>query len=307
MKKIIVSIFFLLFFISCADISEEQKEDILTAQLFLTDGQCQDALNILDAMTDITTNARWYQTYASAQACFTSFNEITFFGTDIDTLDTTDDETSFRSMALFSTSDDMTSATDIDYANLYAAVNTLISAGGVTIYDWADRQEVFSSSDNTNISMQALYMVLAALGEYFFHFGNANTTTGAKGGGGAGNNCYMNYTAVAALAAVGGGTSGTCVGGGSGHADMTTALACNGIVLMNTMINIIPAISSSLPTDTGSLSDLDDNFAAFVTACNTALGVNNAVCTIVNQADCEALNTDYIETYMAALFENGHT
>lgn len=290
-------------FYGCSDVIDEDEATITSALIALTDGNCSEAISILESMSDVTTNARWHQTYASAQACFTSFTEITFFDSDVDLIDSTSLTTLGRSLPQFSTSDDMTTATDTDYVQLYGGVTTLISAGGVSTNTFASRAAVFDDDDNQNITLQALYFSIANLGQYFRFFGNADAT-GTKGSGGSGNGCYMDYTDGAAAAAIGGASTGSCAGAGDAHPDMTDALACNGVVLLNTVFNTLQNID--IPDDSGDLSEVDDTISALITACQGALGGSNAICTMVDQDLCEAEGNAIIQRYFALVVEQIH-
>ncbi len=303
LAKLFIFLIFSLAFISCSEVQDEDDEAIRSALIALSEGECQEAITILDGMSNTETNARWYQTRASAQACFTSFNEITFFASDVDLIDTTNLTTLGRSFPLFSTSDDMTVAGDSEFVNLHQAVNILISAGNVEEFSYASRATVFTSNENANISMQALYFSAGNLGHYMRFFGNANPTTGAKGGGAGGNGCYMDYTDGVAAVIIGGALTGSCLGAGDAHPDMTDARACNGIVLINTIFNTLQNID--IPDDSGSLSSVDDTINTLITTCQGTL-VPNRICTVVNQDLCEAEGNALIQRYFALIMEQLH-
>lgn len=289
-------------FSSCSDVIDGDTEEILQAHIEITNGNCQAAIDILDAMSDITTNAQWHIAKASAQACFSTFREPTFFKSDINSIDTTSLTTLGRSFAAMTTSDDTTTATDIDYTGLYDGLTTLISAGGVATNTFASRGAVFTSNENQNISLQATYLGVAALGAYMRFFGNGDST-GQKGAGGQGNNCYMDYTDGTAAGFLGAST-GSCVGAGSAHADMTDTLACNGVVIVNSVFNLLQNIS--VPTDSGSLSNIDDTINTIITTCQGSITGSNAICTIVDQDLCEAEGNTQIQRYYTLVMEQIH-
>lgn len=297
-------VFFVLLTLAACDDSQSEEDDneITQALIELSDGNCQSALNILDAMTNMETNARWHQTKASAQACFTDFNEITFFSVDADLIDTTSLTTLGRSFPILSTSDDMTTATDVQFTSLYDAVTTLISAGSPTTNNFAGRGEVFNTFDNTNITLQALYFSIGNVGQYMRYYGNADAT-GTKGAGGGGNGCYMDYTDGTAAAIIIAQTTGSCGGAGDAHPDMTDTRACNGIVLINTIFNALQNID--VPSDSGSTSDIDDTINSLITTCQGAIAPND-ICTVVDQATCEAQGNAIIQQYFAAVMEQMH-
>ena len=76
--------------------------EIVRAQNLLSDEECQEALDILNKIDGVK-GSRWYQTQASAQACFSSFREISFFASGIQNIvaDTSSPESLGGSLSQF--------------------------------------------------------------------------------------------------------------------------------------------------------------------------------------------------------------
>ena len=300
--------------------------EIIRAQNELTNENCQSAIDILDAIEG-EKSARWYQTKASAQACFSTFREISFFVSGIKNIAASSNDFG-RSFASFDISSDMQASDDLNYTALLDAIETLQTAGDPTTLDFTGRSAIWEEEENTNMTLQAGYAGVAALGMYMNYYGNVNED-GEKGGGTGSNNCYLDYSNTFALAALAGlGTNASpCTGSGSGHPDLTPTggglltgdtltRACQGLVLFNSLFDFISNIP--VPSDSGDLSQIDDIIGLRMTECESALAnlgtllgttVDDRICTTTSIAECENIGTaepERIEQYFVVTFEFLH-
>jgi len=332
MKKInesyrfLVLLLTLCLLISCGkDDSELTADAIESANIDLTNDDCEAAITTLEAITGQQNNAEYIQVKASAYACRSGFSEIGFFGNDISKIGTT--ASGFLgSLTKFSTSE-MTSASDSDYkfTNLQTAIDTILYSGNISAPSSANRSTVFSETEVGNMNVQLLYMLVAQLGKYFFYYGNADPENGTKGTGavangnnnGNSNTCLANYpdATAAGLVTVASGTGamGSCTDATSGHPDLQTMNAttatrmCHGVVLFN---NIVDTLSNTtLSSVAGGLSSVSSVIeTAFDSACTAAVG--NSVCTVKSQSDCVTQfgpdgesDMSSLQIYFAAVFE----
>lgn len=303
--KIILLILSLFFSIACSDVVEEQDQMIITAQGMITNGNCQEAINLLTQMTGIETSSRYYMTLASAQACFGSYNSIDFFMTDVGTIDTSPATDLMPSLSLMSTSANMTSSTDIDFTSIRDAINTLNFAGAVANGTYTERAAVFSTTDNNDISLFAAYLAIAGLGMLANFYGNVDGA-GTKGAGAGASICYFQYTDAVAQGVVDGSVGDSCANPYTAPATDAT-LMCEGIVFVNTLFDILQQPDLPLPTDSGEISDIDVAVATFIANCEAVLGVaDEVVCTTVSQVTCEGVSDQAREIYYATVFEELH-
>ena len=320
--------------VSCTDAIDKDREKFIQAQDELTDRNCQKAITILETMENRQNNIRWYQTMASAQSCFSSFSEISFFADSVDRVDISPISDLGKSLASFDISDDMESTDDQDYTSLRDAIGTLIDAGKPKSPKYKDRGDIWPKKDNDNISLQAIYLTLAALGMYMNYYGNGQETDGGKGGGPGLNKCYLDYGTfdpindpidrqiIYTALSVPGNTMGPCAIGESGHPDLprspsgptlsgtTLTRACEGITLVNTLFDSLRAIP--VPEDSGEIGGIGKVLGTIITSCDTALtaaSIDSKICSSTSLKECEDIgkaNPERIEQYFALVFENIH-
>lgn len=293
---------------SCGKDEGNVDDAIDNANLLLTQKNCSGALAALNKVGYQNQNSRYLQTYASAYACLSGFSEITFFGSDVDKI-TAGNTTFLPSLATFTTSA-TTSSTDASYTNLKTAINTLLYAGGLTASSQANRAGIFGTDDASNMSIQAMYMILAQLGKYVYLHGNTNTS-GQKGARDTPetNDCFTDYTTAVAQAAVtgAGANIAPCSNAdyNDGHSELKNGAAnrkeylCEGAYLFNNFFDILTNVSFGSTSNSGSIGSLSDNLSDL---CDTAgLG---AVCTIKDQDTCESdITIQDLELYFIAVYE----
>ncbi|HLE11321.1 MAG: hypothetical protein A2504_03170 [Bdellovibrionales bacterium RIFOXYD12_FULL_39_22] len=307
----IFAIIFTLLFSSCAQTDAEKRRDaVVSAKIFLNSGECDDAVDVLNAAPYGDVDTDFLATYASAYACKASFNELTFFSEDLLSFNPDD---YLSSMAAFSTSEDMTEPDDDDFDNLQVAINTLLYAGGISRTKdptTERRAENFSTEDLKDIETQLFLMVMAQLGRYARYYGNADSI-GVKGAGASSNKCFMDYssaqtldftftdggptgndvTYAAAVAALNAASQiGSCDGIATGHARLTTvARACQGVVLLNVFLDLYEKIVTYF------MGDSMDSLAALSS-------VIDAVLNVVTDPDMAEINSTMSQTKCMELY-----
>jgi hypothetical protein len=313
---------FIISMISACGLSTQEEIDnaITQAHQLLTDKKCAEAIAVLNEAGQQTSNPDWLSAMASAQACLAPWNVVRFFETDLDNLGTADETAIIGSTATF-TQAVMTSPTDSSYTNMRAAINTLLSAGGITDISYANRAAVLGSAAASNLAVQTLYMMLNQIGQYSRYYGNALATTGLKGSGAAVNECYLTYTDTDAKTYIDGvpGGLGSCddTDTDTGRAELNgnRARMCEGIVLFNNFIDILANVSLDPTGNNGDIGDLDELADDIEDICAQATidyGINfGGTCTVKTQSVCEAnadgtYNQEHLERYFALIWEGLH-
>lgn len=316
MKRALLWTLLLTLIYSCGGDPEKITNAIDEANFLLTDRNCAEARAALDAVGYQSNNDRYIGVYASTYACEANYSTINFFADDLTNLSSTAGGF-FSSLAAFSTSGLMTSATDDDFLKLQQAIDTILYSGTNTSSSSANRLASFGTQAATNLNVQALYMILVNFGRWLRYHGNANAT-GTKGAGtnAEANNCLFTYdTGGANYAFVldalndGAANSGSCNSTNTpfvGTDDISTADAatnktrlCKGIVLFNNFIDIILNITFT-GTNTGNLNNLATEFE---TLCQDIAAFGDALCELRDMTSCEATAIADLEVYTAWLFE----
>lgn len=316
MKGSLKLLLLLIVLFSCGSDSSEVANAVDEANFLLTGRDCAGARSVLDAVGYQATNANYIKAYASTYACEANYSTTSFFANDLGNLSATAGGF-FGSLAGFSTSNLMTSATDEDFVKLQEAINTLLYAGNVSSSSSANRISVFGAKEAGGINVQALYMVLVNFGRWLSYYGNANDS-GVKGAGDnvENNNCLFTYNTggpnfilVNDALDDGAGTSGSCNSTNtpySGANDISTgtpatdkARLCQGVVLFNNFVDLV--INLTFTSDnTGNLNDLATSFNSL---CEDVTQFSDNLCGIRDQEGCEALAIEDLEVFSAWLFE----
>ncbi len=303
---------------SCGKSSEEEVKDaVLTANIMLSTSQCQEAIDLLEAIGNQPRNAAYLKTLASAYACRAGYSTVTFFGSDIAKTATPSPlgGVTTYSSSLKSTTSPL--ANDTNYKDLQRAIDTLLYAGGIastTEPNSIERAKYFNANQAGDINTELAFMMLVQLGKMMKVYSNASEA-GVKGGGAAANNCFTDYstTPVAVQTYVTTILPGACNSVASSHTELATAATnrrarlCQGVVLMNGILDILPAILASAAG--GSLSDIatvttkiNDAKTALITAYPTI----GTTATVLSQANCEtdsSITVDTLASYYAVIFE----
>jgi hypothetical protein len=326
--RIINTFIILSFFLltSCGLNDEEKVENALDVVLFhLTEGDCTSAIKEINAITEQPGNVRYIKFKAAAYACRAGYSTTNFFANDLAKLGSANLLSGFATMSL---SNEMTYPDHPTYTDLQIAIDTLLFAGGIQLGDnptAAQRAAIFNTKAQAEINSFLLYLVVNQLGLYSHYYG----TTSALG---AKTECFYKYAfSVGAKETVAdtylGANGGACTGTGSltAHPDlldnsdpanpiMNVERACQGIILLNTLINTLDNIA-----DLGSISSDLTGIGAAVDALYTAMAAaglsfnNDLIKTVQGQQMCEGAygggvgaDNDDLQLFFVALFETLH-
>lgn len=316
-----VSLFLL---ISCGKNAEQKTADaVLSANIALSKGNCQDAIDVLESNGRVNTSSSYLKTLASAYACRAGYSTLTFFTTDISKTVT---PAPLGGTTTYSTSP-LTITTTLDndssYQDLQTAINILLYAGGIsssTEPTSAERKKHFTTTEVADIDSQLLYMVLVQLGRYSYYYGDSSAT-GVKGSGSGTNTCFTSYTnANAAIKTALNTSGGTCTDvatTNSGHSQLVSTVTattrkrrlCEGVVLLNNVYSLLPNVIASIfsnPADQAAVNAALTAVTNAKTAMTAADATTATVATTLNQSTCEdttAVPVQAIEGYFAAMFE----
>ncbi len=328
-KKYLLQLFnllMLLSLLSCGKPADQKREDaVLSANILLNTRQCQAAIDLLEGVGRDTYDGKYIQTLASAYACKAGFTEPRFF---VDELPKVGTPGGFGGLTRFTLASTMTAPDAESFENLQKAIDILLYAGGVssTREPTADRRATgLSSADAQDINAQLMYLILTQMGLYLHYYGDSSST-GVKGSGAGTNTCLVNYDGAVALDGISStlneyfatNVTGACKQAGlgtTGHLDLgakanlNVARLCQGVVLLNTFIDVFPAVLTSIITD-----DLDTvngittavKLAKMaVSTAKTGAGMSTLMNTL-NQTNCVAnntANTEYLQVYFAFMYE----
>ncbi len=315
-KSFTQTILCLILLCACGASKEEEFDLIMTkAKLLLTQSKCDEALFELGQTGYRHYDAKYLQLYSSALACKGGFSVTSLFG---ELADLTTTQAGILGSLSGMASSPTTSSTNKAFINLQSAIDTLLYAGNISTVSAANRAAEFNSTDASNMNMQALYMVLAQLGRYFYLHGNTNAA-GKKGARDTPetNDCLTDYTffdggagdsQVLRAFATGGGTITPCAGNADGHSELKDGAPnrnkylCQGVILFNNLLDLLSNISLS-GDNTSELQDLQSNIGDLCTL--AGLG---AVCTVKTQSVCESMaavpaDLNSIESFFVVVFE----
>lgn len=307
--------------LSCGKPADQNREDaVLSANILLSNRECQSAIELLESVGRDTYNAKYMQTLASAYACKAGFAEPAFFVDEIPKIGT---PATLGGMTRFALASTMTAPDSDSFTNLQTAIDILLYSGGVsTTVDptLARRANGLSSEDAQDINAQLMYMLLTQMGMYLYYYGDSSSS-GVKGSGPGTNTCLANYSNVALdvgvnlTTALSGGQTGSCVAINTGHASLgaqgslNVKRMCQGVVLLNNFIEIFPSILSSVTgDDLNTVSGITSAITLAKTAVTTAK-TDPQMATLLatlSQEKCEADNasdTQYLQVYFALMYE----
>jgi hypothetical protein len=306
---------------SCGKNAKEKTASaVLSANISLSKGNCQEAIDILESNGRDERDAEYLKTLASGYACRAGFKVTTFFASDLSKSST---PAPLGGATLYSTSQVTVTGSlqsDSKFKDMQTAIDLLYYAGGfsaATEPTSVERAKYFNANEAADINSQMLFMMLAQLGKYMEVYANAGTT-GVKGSGTTVNNkCFTDYSNTpggvqAALAAM----PGACKVTNSPSAQLDSAAItvatrrtrlCQGVVLVNGILDVLPSIAASAGGgDLSSISSLTTNIQSYKTALTTAYPAVGSVATVMSQYNCENdpnITTATIESYFAMIFE----
>jgi hypothetical protein len=267
--------------VSCSLSEEDDQADrVKEANLYLTNGECQSAIDTLAEVSYDLYDYRYVQTLASAHACKGGFSEIDFFSSDLDNINTS---AFLASLATFSSSPE-TTVDSTEYTSLKTAVGSILFTFGTLNTRAVERINYYGSVIANDLHLQVLYLLLGHLGKWLYFFGNTNTA-GEKGQGSLGNICVYPYGTVA-QALVDANSTGVCEAPytGSSKLDISAETAatvygrvCDFIVHVNHVFDVFENVTLSTNTTNGDLSGVLSQLTSLK---STATGVNSTIADI---------------------------
>jgi hypothetical protein len=231
-------IIFALFTISACGKSKSQevKDSVLSANILLSTGQCQPAIDLLESLGRQTRDASYLKALASSYACRAGYSTVNFFGSDISKTAT---PSPLGGMTTYATSQVAVTSPlsdDTNFKDLQQAIDILLYAGGISSTNdptASERQKYFSAGQVGDINAQLVFMELVQLGKLMKVYTNADIA-GAK------HNCFTDYTTTpAAVQAVVAVLPGACHVTNNSHPELALGLSsrrlrlCQGVVLFN--------------------------------------------------------------------------
>jgi hypothetical protein len=320
-----LSLILCLFIFGCS-----KKEEVTNAvdealyYLSLSTPDCEAAIDVLQDVDAEDDDYRYVQTLASAYACRADFSELTLFS-EIDVLQAGATEF-LNSLTKFSMSPE-TEADSFGYTNLWNGINTIIYSAGQASSDAAARETAYGSRMGGNLNLQTLYMMMIQLGKFLHYYGNVDAS-GVKGGGAANTDeqgatpstCIFDYTGDALTYINGNPLTGSCNANADlGHPDLDGGVAnlsttirrmCEGMVLLNNIVDILNTTSLSSSDSLGELGSVVTDINTAITA---AEGAYPQLSTLIDTKDVDACQTysetgsnfDNLQLYYAVIFETG--
>lgn len=298
MKYSLFILFILLVFSSCGkNTSEELADTVLNANIELSKGNCQSAIDILEAHGRANDNAHYLKALASAYACRAGYSSTTFFVND---LVLTATPTPLGGTSIYSTSLRTWQSpleNDPRFSDLNTAITILLYAGGIatTTEPYAiERAKYFTTQEAGDINTQLLYMELVQLGTLLHVYGNGSAA-GVKGST-VTSKCLTSYSVWTHAPTAGGACSAT----NKSFSETDIAIdpvsrkrrLCHGIILLNGIIDLLPSVVASvLPASqqAGVSASLTAITGFKTAAANAAVlaGVSGQVFNTQNQTACE--------------------
>lgn len=300
---------------ACGTQDDEQKREaaIEKAFIYMSGGNCRDAISVLEAAPSSDTDARYLKTLSIAYACRAGYSTVRLFAQDLEQFSGAG--SFLNALARFSTSSLMTEVDSANFEDMQRAIDILLYAGGIdsTKQPTATRRaNYFNAEDAGEINAQLSYLLMAQLGMYFRYFGNTDAT-GIKSSGTGTNDCLLTYSTANAQAIISAPSNlGSCDNpvADTGHPELLSggnakaSLACYGVTLFNNLTDVLPAVvaaASSGLLDGAWINDIDDAKDAILLAYpgfTLVTEQNYSQCVTDNTADDANL-----ELYFAGIFE----
>lgn len=329
MFKPLIFILVLTLFFSCGKNADQKTADaVLSANIALSKGNCQDAINVLEENGRVNSNAVYLKTLSSAYACRAGYSTVTFFASDISK---TVAPAPLGGTTTYSTSSATVQSTlqnDSVFQDLQTAINILLYAGGIpagTEPTTAERRKHFTASETADIDSQLLYMVLVQLGRYGYFYGDSSAT-GAKGSGSGSNTCFTSYInahpTVQTSLSSSGGTCTDITTRNSGHAQLVEVFPvnatdaairkvrlCQGVVLLNNVFSLLPNVIASIFVQPADVAAANAAITSIQTARTNLIAADPSTATVLgtlNQSNCEdnsLVTLSNIESYFGLMFE----
>ncbi len=313
------AIFSLIFLVSCAKTDEQIIDSAKQeAKYYLSDNNCSKAQKVLDEAGYQNDDAEYLSLYASMYACKAGYSEFDLLD-EVTTIAANSSQL-LGSLTTLGTSNE-TAPDSTSYTNIMNAIDVLLNSAGTSPSATA-RESKFGVTGATNLSFQALYLILVEFGKFLQLYGNTDAA-GDKSDGSFTNTCIFTYTQVDAVNYANT-ILPTCnsVGGDEGSDflespvtdDEIDARLCEGIYLFNNLRDILSNVTIGNSSTFGSLKDVGDVLDDMIADAESAesAGLNTevayqdsiaAIKTITSKSDCEALPRQRLEKWYSIIFE----
>lgn len=299
--------------VGCAKSKDDEVlEAVDVAQSYLTDNECEKAIDVLEKVGRQNDDPIYLQVLASAYSCRAHFKTVDFIQNDIETVQT-GTSTLMRSLSILSLSTE-TQSDSSAYVALNTALGILLNSDGGSKPSQDGRESKYGARKAGDMGVHVLLLSIVQLGKFTHHFGNVGAN-GAKGGAGSGNTCYINYTYAPAQAIIGSST-GSCTTTSSGHPDLSFTDAptarrrlCEGLMLFTNILDVLDNMDLSgneTFEDLEGVSSAVAPYRAAIDAAGLSYLIDNT-----SQATCESDTSttsgqNDLEWVTALLFEMGH-
>lgn len=306
---------------SCGSKDEKKDNAVLRANIALTHGNCQEAIDILEAQGRNGKDDKFTKTLASAYACRADYSTTVFF--DVDIPKVSDPQMLFREFSTFTTSPN--DATDNpSFTDLQTALDLILYSGetSTTQNPTSQQRNRIFGSRGQDINTFGFYLSTAQLGKFIYFYGNSSATTGIKGGGIQPNPCYLDYNNnvddfMTAIIGLGGSTGNCAPGSNNGHSELVSGAdtvdigrACHGIILFNNFYDTLQSIIDVVPDEFDQFTDFD----LIIDAVKAAILIDKPtfdqrIFDTTSQQRCESLfagNDEDIMYFYAGIFETLH-
>ena len=325
---------FLILFLLIAGCSQTPEEELQTAisvaQTFLSQDECEKAIDLLEDQGRQNNDPIYLQVLASAYACRADFDELSFIQNDIRSLDTSNVGL-FKSLSIMSKSYEA-SATAVHTQDLLIAMNVLLLADGGVQPSQLNRNLKYGTRKAGDMGLQNVYMAFVQLGKFLNFYGNVDVT-GAKGLGAANTDeqgstpstCFITYDYAPAIFYLQSGPpspGGICndPGGvdfghpdlslGAGNLTQTKKRMCEGLMLVTNLLDVFNNITLTSNTTLAALASIKTTINDYK---NLAVTVDPTLATLMSttsQVECESIVTvpaefNRLQVIFAALFETG--
>lgn len=321
MTKWPLLIFMFLFIFSCGKNSTDEINDaVLSANISLSYGDCQSAIDSLEGIGRQNKNANYLKTLSSAYACRAGYSATSFFANDLTLTTSVAPLGGMSRYSMAGLSYQIPLELDQKFVDLKTAIEILLFAGGIsstTEPTRTQRAKYFSSAELDDIDTQLLFMQLTQVGIIMRVYGDTSAA-GVKGGANVfNNNCFSDYpNAPAAIGTALGAFTGACkVTNDSGHPQLRSSVTsavrirrlCHGVVALNGLMASLGNIAGSLSGSSGTTATASSALAtAAQTALTTAFPGIGIVKSTMSQTLCEDTSLvpiDELESYYAIMYD----
>jgi len=323
-------IFILFLLTSCGPDSEtEVNNDLYKANNFLTNRDCQSAIDTLSKYSSDRSNVTIMETLASGYCCRANYNTPDLVTFDLPKVG---DPMVLGGFTRFNNASSMDAPDNDGYTDMYTAIQNLLYAGGIPTNKDPTverRANAMSEREADKINSYLSFTIMDQLGRYLFYYGNSSET-GVKASGDQSNTCIVNYTDVAFRNPVGGTTGiqdylttvapGSCIdiagsSGMSGHPQLGNETdgfnidrLCQGVIILNNFLEVVPVVLGDILTTQNyrTVSSIMDDLEKAKENLEGALPEGSTLPDILNLENCKTEyenESDSLQIYFTLMYE----